>query len=128
MAPRALLTDGEREAIRDENGDMTKNTRDSHFSRIRNKLGQMEQDARDLREHHPEFSELLYSAVCEVSTEERLTVLENEVPTIQTRLNDLENAVAELQAGQDLEREMERLQARLNDLKNSDETTRDTSE
>ena len=101
---------------------------DSHFSRLRSKIEQMEQDVRDLREHQPEYYERLREAVCEPATDERLTALENEVPTIQTRLDNLETAVVELQEGQDLEQEMERLQARVNDLKNSEETTRDTSE
>ena len=122
MAPRALLTDGEREAIRGETDDMTKGTRDSHFSRLRSKIEQMEQDVRDLREHQPEYYESLREVVCEPGTDERLTVLENEVPTIQNRLDDLETAVRELQEEQDLEHEMERLQARLSDLKNSDDT------
>ena len=124
MAPRALLTDGEREAIRGETDDMTKGTRDSHFSRLRSKIEQMGQDVRDLREHQPELFEELREVVCEPATDERLTLLENEVPTIQTRLDDLETAVRELQEGQDLEREMERLQARLSDLKNHDGATR----
>lgn len=124
MAPRALLTDGEREAIRGETDDMTKGTRDSHFSRLRSKIEQMGQDVRDLREHQPELFEELREVVCEPATDERLTLLENEVPTMKTRLDDLENAVRELQEGQDLEREMERLQARLSDLKNHDGATR----
>lgn len=128
MAPRALLTDGERKAVRGENDDMTKGTRDSHFSRLRNKIEQMEQDARDLREYQPDYYDRLYQAVCKRSNDERITALENEVPTLQTRLNDLETAVAELQAKEDLEREMERLQARLNALKDNDENTTQTSE
>jgi hypothetical protein len=47
---RALLTDGERTAVRDDS-EMDNSTKSSHLSRVRKKMGRMEEDARLLRQH-----------------------------------------------------------------------------
>jgi len=55
---RAILTDGERAAVRDD-PEMDASTKSSHLSRIRGKIPKVEEDARILRRHRPELYEQL---------------------------------------------------------------------
>ncbi|MFP8891857.1 hypothetical protein ACLI4U_19105 (plasmid) [Natrialbaceae archaeon A-CW2] len=82
---RALLTDGERDAIRGDT-DMDASTRSSHRSRVRGKMERMATDARLLREHDPELYEQLREAVVEEDTEERLARLEEEVEQLRKQV------------------------------------------
>jgi len=61
---RALLTNGERDAIRDD-PEMDSSTKSSHLSRVRAKVGKLEEDARLLREYRPELYEEVRDAVVE---------------------------------------------------------------
>lgn len=87
---RALLTPGEREAVRDSE-DMDQNTKSSHISRIKNKIDKMAEDSQDLREHRPELYEELREAVCEDSVENRVADLEDEVQRLDQRVTALES-------------------------------------
>lgn len=90
--PRALLTDGERAAVRGDDDDMTASTRNAHLARIRKKIEKMTQDTRDLREHRPDIYDQLHEAVCEQSLDERITDLESEIVDLEARLNELEGS------------------------------------
>ncbi len=90
--PRALLTDGERAAVRGDDDDMTASTRNAHLARIRKKIEKMAQDTRDLREHRPDIYDQLHEAVCEQSLDERITDLEHEIVDLEARLNELESS------------------------------------
>ena len=87
--PRALLTDGERDAIRDD-AEMTDTTRASHLSRVRSKIDRMGEDARLLKEHQPELYESLHEAVVEDELADRVERLEDEVESLRGVLNDTE--------------------------------------
>jgi len=82
---RAFLTDGERAAVRDSE-DMDASTKSSHLSRIRGKFGEMETEARLLRQHRPEMYEQLHEAVVEEALDERIERLEQQVETLQAQL------------------------------------------
>lgn len=73
---RALLTDGERQALTDE--DMDDNTRSTHISRIKNKLDLLGEDAQILRENAPELYEQAREEFCEEELDERVQRLEEE--------------------------------------------------
>lgn len=88
---RALLTAGEREAIKDSD-DMDQNTKSSHISRIKNKIELLSEDTADLKEHRPDLYEQLQQAICEDSIENRISELEGEVHTLDKRLNRVEAA------------------------------------
>ncbi|MDS0280033.1 hypothetical protein NDI85_19800 [Halomicroarcula sp. S1AR25-4] len=84
---RALLTDGERAAIRGD--EMDDGTRSSHRSRVKRKLeNRMGEDARLLRRHEPELFELLHESVCEKEYDERIAQLEARIDELETRLED----------------------------------------
>lgn len=83
--PRALLTDGERRALRPDS-DMEEGTRSSHLSRIRRKIPKMREDARLLREHSPELSDGLERAVCEEHVDDRLDRMEERLSRVESHL------------------------------------------
>lgn len=85
--PRALLTEGEREAI-DPESDMTPNNRRSHMWRIRRKIEKMEEDAHDIRKHRPEMYENLHSSVCDEEVDDRIDRLEEEIADLRSRHDD----------------------------------------
>ena len=79
---RALLTDGERAAIRGD--EMEDSTRSSHRSRVRRKLNErLPEDARLLRRHAPELFEVLHEHVCEMTYEERIAELESRIQELE---------------------------------------------
>jgi len=84
---RALLTDGERAAVRDD-PEMDDSTKSSHLSRVRGKMDRMEEDARLLRRHRPELYEQLRDAVVEEELDERVQRLEEEVEDLRAQLGD----------------------------------------
>lgn len=88
--PRALLTSGERDAIRGDE-DMDQNTRNSHLSRIRRKMVKMREDAELLRKHHNELSRDLEDAVCRKSIDERLEQMDERIEDLDSRLSRLES-------------------------------------
>lgn len=79
---RAFLTDGERAAIQGD-PEMTAETRSTHLSRIRAKIGKLEEDAKVLREHDPELYEEVRDAVVEEELMERIRRLEEEVEELR---------------------------------------------
>lgn len=79
---RALLTDGEKRAVRDDE-DMDDNTKSSHLSRVRRKITRLEDDAETLREHRPEIYERLRASVCDRAIEARLSDLETRVEYLE---------------------------------------------
>ena len=79
---RALLTDGERAAVRDD-PQMDDSTMSSHLSRVRGKMGRMEEDARLLRQHHSDIYDRLCDAVVEEELSERIERLEHEVEELR---------------------------------------------
>lgn len=79
---RALLTDGERGAVRDD-PDMDSGTKSSHLSRIRGKEERLREDGRLLREHRPELYEEMRDAFVEEEIDERIARLENEVEQLR---------------------------------------------
>lgn len=84
---RALLTDGEKRAVRDDE-DMDDNTKSSHLSRVRRKIPRLKEDAEHLRQHRPEIYERLRSSVCDRDIEARLSDLENRVENIEHNHED----------------------------------------
>ena len=86
---RSLLTDGERNAVRDDD-DMDDNTKSSHLSRVKKKIHGMRADAEDLRTHRPELYDELHEAVCERELEDRLHSVEAEVRELHDRIDELE--------------------------------------
>lgn len=88
--PRAILTDGERAAVRND-ANMDESTRASHLSRIRRKLRErMATDAQLLREHEPEMYDLLHETVCEGTVDMRITELETRVEALEQQLKQLD--------------------------------------
>lgn len=85
---RALLTPGERDAIRGDTN-MDASTRSSHLSRVRGKIEQLQDDVQLLRKHEPEIAGDVRDAVCEDETAERVERLEGEVQRLETELQDL---------------------------------------
>jgi len=84
---RALLTDGERAAVRDDQG-IDDSTKSSHLSRVRGKMDRMEEDARLLRRHRPELYKQLRDAVVEEELDERIKRLEREVEDLREQLDN----------------------------------------
>lgn len=84
---RALLTDGERDAIRND-PDMDASTRSSHLSRVRGKLDRLREDAELLRRHRPDLYDEVRNAVVEEELNERIERLEQEVDELRTQLED----------------------------------------
>jgi hypothetical protein len=84
---RALLTDGEREAL-DPESDMDQNTRSTNLSRVKKKLDLLAEDARLLRKHRPELYERAHEAVCEEEIDERVERLEEQVEQLQAQLEE----------------------------------------
>jgi len=84
---RALLTNGERDAIRDD-PEMDSSTKSSHLSRVRAKVGKLEEDARLLREYRPELYEEVRDAVVEEKLDERIKRLEREVEQLREAVDD----------------------------------------
>lgn len=87
---RSLLTDGERNAVRDDDG-MDDNTKSSHLSRVKRKIRGMQADAEDLRTHRPELYDQLHEAVCEKTIDGRIVNLEAEVQALRGRVDELES-------------------------------------
>lgn len=83
---RALLTDGERQALWDE--EMDQNTRSTHISRIKNKIQRLGEDARILREYAPEIYEDAREEFCEEELDERIERLEEEVEQLRQELEE----------------------------------------
>jgi hypothetical protein len=83
--PRAFLTPGERNALRDD-GEMNENTRATHLSRIRRKIPKLREDARLLREQHDELSAEVQEAVCEEYLDERLARIELRLDRVETHI------------------------------------------
>lgn len=92
--PRALLTRGERRAIRGDD-DMDSNTRSSHLSRVRQKIPKLEEDVALLREHRPEDAAAIEDAICRDSVEYRLNDMDSRIGEIEHRLRQLERDLSE---------------------------------
>lgn len=89
--PRALFTDGERDAIRDDES-MSDATRASHFSRIDRKISErLPTDIELLRENCPDRASDVYEIVCEDDIDERLADLEDRVTTVEQQLDAAQN-------------------------------------
>lgn len=84
---RSLLTDGERQAVKDSD-EMDANTKSSHLSRVKRKIERMRQDAADLKEHRPGLYDGLYEAVCKQTVEQRLQALERRVDDLEERTDN----------------------------------------
>lgn len=83
--PRALLTDGERSAVRDDT-EMSASTRSSHLSRVRGKMGKLAEDADILRQHQPELYEQMREIVLEEELTERVSRLERELDELRDQV------------------------------------------
>lgn len=84
---RALLTDGERKAIRGDE-DVNEGSRTTQLSRVRKKIKQMRDDAQLLREHQPKMYDDLREAVVGEELEQRLERLEDEVEELREEVRD----------------------------------------
>jgi len=84
---RALLTDGERAAVRDD-PEMDDSTKSSHLSRVRGKMERMEEDARLLCRHRSEIYEELRDSVVGEELSERIERLEREVEELREAVGD----------------------------------------
>jgi len=84
---RAILTDGERAAVRDD-PEMDASTKSSHLSRVRGKIPKLEEDARILRTHRPELYEQFRDAVVEEELDERIARLERELEELRDRVEE----------------------------------------
>ena len=82
---RALLTDGEKAAVRDDE-DVPPESKSTQLSRVRRKIEQMEEDAQLLREHRPEMYDDLRDAVLGEDIEDRLERLESEVEELREQV------------------------------------------
>lgn len=89
-SPRALLTAGERAAIRG-NEDMDQNTRSSHLSRVRRKMKKMREDVALLREHAPDRARELEEIVCTDGEGNRLDELADRIEDLDERVRALES-------------------------------------
>jgi hypothetical protein len=83
---RALLTDGEREAL--TNDEMDQNSRSTHISRIKKKLSLLGEDARILREHAPDLYGQAREEFCEEELDERVQRLEQEIEELRAELDE----------------------------------------
>lgn len=88
---RALLTDGERDAL-DPESDMDQNTRSTHLSRVKKKLDLLAEDARLLRKHRPDLYQRAHEAMCEEEIDERVARLEEQVEALQQQLEEQDDA------------------------------------
>jgi len=84
---RALLTDGEKKAVRGDEG-INEGSRSTQLSRVRRKIEKMNEDAQLLREHQPEMYDDLREAVVGQEIEERLANLENEIEDLREQVED----------------------------------------
>lgn len=82
---RALLTDGERAAIRDD-PDMDDSTKSSHLSRVRAKIIRLREDMELLREHRPDLHEQVQQVVVADDLDERFSELEREVSELKRQI------------------------------------------
>lgn len=87
---RALLTDGERAAVRGDE-EMSASTRSSHLSRVRGKLSELETDAQLLRENDPDLYEQVRDAVVEEELTARIERLEAEVEELREEVAENED-------------------------------------
>lgn len=85
--PRALLTDAERKAVR-QDPEMDTSARSTHRSRIRGKLDRLREDVRLLRQHRPEIYNGAFDVFVEEELNQRIERLEEEVDELQDRLED----------------------------------------
>lgn len=83
---RALLTDGERDALTSD--EMDQNTRSTHISRIKKKLNLLGEDARILREHAPDLYEQAREEFCEEELDERVQRLEQEIEELRDEMGE----------------------------------------
>ena len=88
-SPRALLTAGERAAIRGDE-DMDQNARSSHLSRVHRKMKKMREDVALLREHAPDRARELEEIVCTDGGDDRLEELANRIEDLDERVRALE--------------------------------------
>jgi len=91
---RALLTDGERDAGRDD-PEMDAGTKSSHLSRVRSKLDRLREDARLLREHRPEIYDDAREAFVGEEIDERVDRLEQEVERLQEKYDEPDDGDSE---------------------------------
>lgn len=94
---RALLTPGERDAVRDD-PEMDAGTKASHLSRVRGKLDQLQEDARLLREYREEIYEEAREAFVEDELDDRMKRLEEKLEQRDNRVDQLEDQVENLRA------------------------------
>jgi phage shock protein A len=84
---RALLTNGEKKAIRGDS-DVNEGSRSTQLSRVRKKIEQMRDDAQFLREHDEEMYDDLREAVVGQELEERLERMEEEIEDLRKEVED----------------------------------------
>lgn len=84
---RALLTDGEKKAVRGDE-DVNEGSRTTQLSRVRRKIEKMQADAQLLREHQPEMYDDLREAVVGEELEDRLERMENEIKELREEVRD----------------------------------------
>lgn len=87
---RALLTDGEKKAVRGDEG-INEGSQTTQLSRVRRKIEKMQEDAQLLREHQPEMYDDLREAVVGEELEDRMERLENEVEELREEVRDSED-------------------------------------
>lgn len=85
--PRALLTNGEKKAIRGDS-DVNEGSRSTQVSRVRKKIEMMRDDAQFLREHDAEMYDDLREAVVGEELEERLERMEGEIEELREEVTD----------------------------------------
>lgn len=84
---RALLTEGEKKAIRGDD-DVNEGSRSTQISRARKKIEQMQEDAQFLREHDWEMYEDLRDAVVGEEVKKRFERLEERVDELEKERQD----------------------------------------
>lgn len=124
--PRALLTDRERAAVR-EDPDMNPNTRSTHFTNIQRKIPKLREDMMLLQDHQPEYYEQAYANICEASMSDRVDELESQVQVLNRRLDAVERLLQDM--GVDLDADLtETLDAaRESESESESETDSDSS-
>lgn len=85
--PRALLTNGEKKAIRGDS-DVNEGSRSTQISRVRRKIKQMRGDAQFLREHDEEMYRNLRDAVLDEDVERRFERLEEKIDELEREVQD----------------------------------------
>jgi len=83
---RALLTDGEKKAVRGEEG-INEGSRSTQLSRVRRKIEKMNEDAQLLREHQPEMYDDLREAVLGEDIERRFERLEAKIENLEEQVS-----------------------------------------